>query len=41
MDGWKDGWIDEFRFNAPFNSISFIAGRWTGEHEKLCAMERR
>ena len=33
--------MDELRFNVPFNSISFISGRWKGEHEKLCAMNRR
>ena len=36
-----NGWMDELRFNVPFNSISFIAGRWKGEHEKLCAVKRR
>ena len=35
------GWMDELRFNVPFNSISFISGRWKGEHEKLFAMKRR
>ena len=35
------GWMDELQFNVPFNSISFISGRWKGEHEKLCAMKRR
>ena len=24
-----------------FNSISVISGRWTGDNEKLCAMEPR
>ena len=33
--------MDELRFNVPFNSISFISGRWKGEHEKLCAVKRR
>ena len=36
-----NGWVDELQFNVPFNSISFISGRWKGEHEKLCAMKRR
>ena len=35
-----NGWMDELRFNVPFNSISFISGRWKGEHEKVCAMKR-
>ena len=32
-------WLDSLRFNVPFNSISFISGRWKGEHEKLCAIK--
>ena len=28
-------------FYVPFNSISVISGRWTGEHERLCAMKCR
>ena len=32
--------MDEMQFNVPFNRISFISGRWKGEHEKLCAMKR-
>ena len=36
-----NGWMDELQFNVPFNSISFISGRWKGEHEKHCAMNRR
>ena len=36
-----NGWMDELRFNVPFNRISFISGRRKGEHEKLCAMKRR
>ena len=34
-------WLNELRFNVPFNSISFISGQRKGEHEKLCAMKRR
>ena len=33
--------INELRLNVPFNSISFISGRWNDEHEKLYAMKRR
>ena len=33
--------MDELRFNVPFNSISFLSGRWKGEHEKLYAMQCR
>ena len=36
-----NGWMDELRFNVPFDSISFISGRWKGENEKLRAMKRR
>ena len=36
-----NGWMDELRFNVPFNNISFISRRWKGEHEKLCAMKLR
>ena len=36
-----NGWRDELQFNVRFNRISFISGRWKGEHEKLCAMKRR
>ena len=36
-----NGWMDELRFNVPSNNISFISGRWKGEHEKLCAIKRR
>ena len=33
--------MDELQFSVPFNSISFISGRWKGEHEKLYAMKHR
>ena len=33
--------MDELQLNVPFNSISFISGRWKDEHEKLRAMKRR
>ena len=35
------GRIDELGFYVPFNSISVIPRRWTGEHERLCAMKHR
>ena len=35
---WMDGWVRVLR---PFNSISVVSGRWKGEDERLCAMERR
>ena len=33
--------MDELQFNVPFNSISFISGRWKVGHDKLCAEKRR
>ena len=34
-----DGWMDDLRFNVPFNSISVISGQWVDDNERLCAME--
>ena len=37
----SDGWIDDLRFYALFNSISFISGRCLDDNERLCAVELR
>ena len=36
LGGWVGAWLAILRI---FNSISVISGRWTGDNEKLCAME--
>ena len=35
----SNGWMDDLRFYALFNSISVISGRWVDDNEKLCAVE--
>ena len=35
----RNGWVDDFRFNVLFNSISVISGRCLDDNERLCAME--
>ena len=37
----RDGWMDDLRFFVLLNSIPVISGRWTDDHERLCAAESR
>ena len=36
-----NGWMDDLRFHALFNSIIFISGGCAGNNERLCAVEHR
>ena len=33
--------MDGLRFYALFNTISGISGRWVGNNDRLCAMEKQ